>query len=125
MTRGGWTEVVRQHPLTAPFELRQAHIGRDGEEPRSGRTRIAQAGSTAPSAQERVLQRIIGVVHRAEHPVAMRMEFGPVTFDDISEVGTLAGSRVAQGCSTTSNVCPLGSRNQNIGGTGSPMRETS
>ncbi len=125
MTRRGLTEVVRQDALIPPFELRQAHIGRDGEEPRSGRTRIAQAGSTAPSTHQRVLQRIIGVVHRAEHPIAVRMQFGPVTFDDVSEVGTLAGSCVAQGCFTTSNVCPLGSRNQNIGGTGSPMRETS
>ena len=64
-------------------------------------------------------------MHRAEHPVAVRVELGPVPFDEFRKLGTLAGRSVAQGCSTTISVCPLGSRNQNIGGTGSPMREIS
>jgi hypothetical protein len=126
MRRGGRTELVRQHALAPPFEFGQADVGRDGVEPRASRTRIAQAGGAAPGAQQHILQRVIGIVHRAEQPVTVRMELGPVTFDEIRKVRPLVRSRLAQDfCSTTSNVCPLGSRNQNIGGTGSPMRETS
>ena len=126
MRRGGLTKLVRQHALAPPFEFGEAYVGRDRVEPRAGRTRIAQAGGAAPSAQQRVLQRVIGIVHRAEHPVRVRMEFGPVTFDKNRKLRTLVRSRLAQDfCSTTIRVCPLGSRNQNIGGTGSPMRETS
>jgi hypothetical protein len=45
-----------------------------------------------------------------------------------AEVGrrpAAAGLSGGQLCSTTSSVLPSGSRNQNIGGTGSPMRMTS
>ena len=34
--------------------------------------------------EERVLQRIVSVVHRAEHPMTVRMELDPVTFDYFS-----------------------------------------
>jgi hypothetical protein len=54
------------------------------------------------------------------------MDLGPVTFDETRKLRTLVRGRVPQDCcSTTKSVWPLGSRNQNIGGTGSPMRETS
>lgn len=125
MRRRGRTKRVRQQTLAPPFEFGQADVGRDRLQPRARRARIAQRGA-APGAQQRVLQRVIGLVHRAKHPVTVRMELGPVMIDEIRKAGTLVRSRPAQVfCSTTISVCPLGSRNQNIGGTGSPMRETS
>jgi hypothetical protein len=53
------------------------------------------------------------------------MQLGSVPFDEGGEVDVTAVGRGCQLCSTTISVWPLGSRNQNIGGTGSPMRETS
>ncbi|HTU96249.1 MAG TPA: hypothetical protein VMF14_10455 [Solirubrobacteraceae bacterium] len=53
----------------------------------------------------------------------MRVQLGPVLLNEIGEVPIPGGSRSGQdGFSTTISVWPVGSRNQNIGGTGSPMR---
>ena len=87
--------------------------------------RILQPGPAAPRTQHRLLQRVLGVVYRAEHPVAVRVELGSVLPNQVREVGAVGFGRGGQGCSTTINVCPVGSRNQNIGGTGSPIRDTS
>ena len=51
------------------------------------------------------------------------MELGSVAPDELGELAVGWGAD-AQLCSTTISVWPLGSRNQNIGGTGSPMRAT-
>ena len=122
---GRRAEVVRQHPLAAPLELGEAHVGGDRVQPRPRRGAFAQAGRAAPRADQRLLQGVLGVVHRAEHAVAMRVQLGSVQLDQPGEVRARPSGRVGQDCSTTISVCPVGSRNQNIGGTGSPIRETS
>src|SRR5713101_157870 len=38
-----------------------------------------------PRAQHRLLERVVGVVERAEHPVAVEMERGPVWLDQERE----------------------------------------
>jgi hypothetical protein len=58
----------------------------------------------------------------------MRVELGPVLRHQDREVGPLGIEWSGLDCSPTStsiSVWPVGSRNQNSGGTGSPIRETS
>ena len=73
---------MRRDALAAPFELGQIRIGRDGEQPWSGR--VAQTANGAPNMQECNLQRIVNVVYRAEPPIMVRMELDPMTFDYFS-----------------------------------------
>jgi hypothetical protein len=95
----GGAEVVRKQALAAAPELGQAHVGGDRVQPGPGSAGVAQAGSAAPRAQQRLLQRIVGVVHRAEHPVAMGVELGSVLLDEFRETAIRRGHR--QRCSTT------------------------
>jgi hypothetical protein len=50
------------------------------------------------------LQRIVGVVHRAEHAIAVRMQLDSVPFDQFGEVGFAVIGKDGQGCSTTIRV---------------------
>src|SRR5205085_1015830 len=103
----------------------QTDVGGDRVQPRPGRGGLTQTGRPSPGPEHGLLERIVGVVHRAEHPVAVRVELGSVRLDEVREVAFLGWRGAAQGCSTTIRVWPVGSRNQNIGGTGSPIRDTS
>ena len=69
---------MRQDPPAAPLELGQADVRGDRVQPRPGRAPLAQPGRAAPGAHQRLLERVVGVVHRAEHAVAVRVELGPV-----------------------------------------------
>ena len=80
-------EIVRQDAPAAPLELGQADVRRDPVQPRAGGVVRPQPGQAAPGPHERFLEGIVGVVHRAEHPVAMRVELGPVLLDEIPEGG--------------------------------------
>ena len=52
---------------------------------------VAQPRRAAPRAQQRLLQRVVGVVDRAEHPVAVRVQLGPVRLDEVREVAVRWG----------------------------------
>src|SRR5262249_24974425 len=51
-----------------------------------------ELGEPAPSTKQRLLERVLGVVQRAEHPVAVRLELGLVLLDDAREGGLVAGA---------------------------------
>jgi hypothetical protein len=68
-----WPEVVRQDALGPACNLGQTNIGRDPIQPRPSGAPVPQAGGTAPGAQHRFLQGVVGIVHRAEHPVTVRV----------------------------------------------------
>jgi hypothetical protein len=108
----------------APLDEAQRDVGRDAVQPRLQRSAGLVAGQPAPRAQQRLLQGVVGVVHRAEHPVAMCVELGSVRFDQLGEAAAGRFGTPVQGCSTTIRTWPVGSRNQNNGGTGSPIRDT-
>ena len=46
----------------------------------------------APGAQQRLLQRVLGVVDRAEHPVAVRVQLPAVGLDEPREGGLVAAA---------------------------------
>ena len=77
--------VDRQHPLGAPGDRVEADVGRDPVQPRAQRAAPAESRQPAPRAQERVLERVVGVVQRAEHAVAVRVELGTLLLDEVIE----------------------------------------
>ena len=62
----------------------------------------------APGAQERVLQRVLGVVERAEHAVAVRVQLAAVRLDERSEGALVARAGGGQEVGVVGNAgsCP-------------------
>src|ERR1700733_693552 len=118
-------KVVREGASASPLELGQAYIRGDRIQPRPPGVRVAQRVHAAPRAQQRLLERVVGVGHRAGHPVAVCVELGSVLLDPLGETEVVIRGSHPQRCSTTISEWPVGSRSQNIGGTGSPIRDTS
>ncbi len=56
------------------------------------------ATATAPSAQERLLYQILGIVEGAEHAVTMHMQLPPVALSQRREGSLLAGSHGGNDC---------------------------
>jgi hypothetical protein len=80
---GSWGVVDRQHALGALFDRAQAGIGGDRVEPGAQGASAFEPDEPAPRAQERVLQRVLGVSQRSEHPVAVRAELRRVRSDEL------------------------------------------
>ena len=77
--------VDRQHALGPPRDLVQAGVRGDRVEPRAQRAAALEAREAAPRAQRGLLQRVLGVVHRAEHPVAVGVELAAVGLEQLRE----------------------------------------
>ena len=75
--------VDRQHPPLLALELVQARVGGDPVQPRAQRRAALEVGAPAPGAQAHLLQHVLGVVRRAEHPVAVGAQFGAEAFERI------------------------------------------
>ena len=85
--------VLREDERAPPLGQPQRRVRRDPVEPRADRAAALEPRQPAPGAQQRVLQRVLGVLGRAEHPVAVRVELAPVRRDE-PPVGVLvAGAR--------------------------------
>ena len=85
--------VDRQHPLRPPLDQPQAAVRRDPVQPAAQRAAALEAGEPAPAAQQRLLERVLGVVQRAEHPVAVRVQLGAVGRDQVLERALVAAAR--------------------------------
>ena len=77
--------VRRQHPLGAFGEQVDANVGGDPVEPRAQFPFLFEAREAAPNAKQGLLKRVLGVVQRTEHPVAMRMQAGAIGLDELAE----------------------------------------
>ena len=80
---GRGREVDREHPPA--LGLLEARVGRDRVQPRAQRAALLEAGEPAPGAQQRLLDGVLGVVHRAEHAVAVRVQLAPVRLHQRAE----------------------------------------
>ena len=87
---GGRTVVDRKHALGSARDRVQAGVGCDPVEPRARCASAFEPVQAAPGAQQRVLKRVLGIVQRAEHPVAVGLKGRAVGFDE-----PLEGVRVA------------------------------
>jgi hypothetical protein len=61
-------------PARAPLQHRQTDVGGDPVEPGAERRARLEAVEPPPGAQQRLLQRVVHIFERAEHPVAMDVE---------------------------------------------------
>src|SRR5712691_10446110 len=72
-------------PRASACDGGEADVGGDGVQPGGElRARLVAVGAF-PGAQHRLLERVVGVVERAEHPVAMEVERSPVWLDQERE----------------------------------------
>jgi hypothetical protein len=82
--------VEREHPLRAAIDQVQAGVGGDRVEPGAKRAPALELADRAPGAQHRVLERVLGVVQGADHPVAVRVELALVGLHEACERGLVA-----------------------------------
>jgi hypothetical protein len=78
--------VRREHPLRPPRDEVERRVRRDPVQPRAQRAAALEAAEPAPRAQERLLQGILRVMDRSEHPVAVGVQLGPVRLDQPPEL---------------------------------------
>ena len=76
MHRPDRAELHRAHPACAIAERVQAHPGGDAVEPGLQRRALLEAVQAAPGPDERLLHRVVRLLGRAEHPVAVPGEGG-------------------------------------------------
>jgi hypothetical protein len=77
--------VHRKDALAPAGDHVQAGIRRNLVEPGAKRASAAEPGQPAPGTQESLLQRVLGVVKRPEHPVAVRVKLSAVVIDDAAK----------------------------------------
>src|SRR2546428_10464331 len=71
---------LRQHAggLFATGDGREANVGGDAIEPAAERRAPLEAAQSTPRADERLLHRVLRVVERAQHPVAVELNLPTV-----------------------------------------------
>jgi hypothetical protein len=80
-------QVRGQDPPGAPVDRIEAGVGGDPVEPGPQRRAALEPGEVAPGAQERLLHQVLGVLDRAEHPVAVHPQLAPVRLHQLGERG--------------------------------------
>jgi hypothetical protein len=75
--RPGRAQPSRQRPPAAVLDRPQAGVGGDAVQPGPQRRAALEPVPRPPGAQQGLLQHVLGVVHRPEHPVAVREQFRP------------------------------------------------
>ena len=75
----------RQQPPLAAGDDVEAGVGGDLVEPGAQRGAATEAAEPAPDPQPRLLQRVLGVVQRAEQAVAVRVQLPPVGLNQALE----------------------------------------
>jgi hypothetical protein len=84
----GRAVVNRQHASRSPLDHAQADVSRDRVQPRTQRAAPFELGQPAPCLDQRLLDRVLGIVNGAEHPIAVRMQQPSVWLDQLG-VGAL------------------------------------
>lgn len=71
----------------------EASVGGDPIEPSPQRGPPVEPAQPPPRGQQRLLQNVLGVLERAEHPVAVRLEFATVRRGQLTESVVVASAR--------------------------------
>ena len=74
-------EIAAQHAVATPRHLLETRVGGDPEQPGPHRAAPLEAVPAAPRANQSLLQRVLGVVRRAQHPVAVCEQLTTVSGD--------------------------------------------
>jgi hypothetical protein len=86
--------IERQDASAAAGNRVEAHVRRDPMQPVPQLAAAAEGRERPPGAQERVLECVLRIVRRPEHPVAAGVERGAVRLDEAAE-GTLVAAASA------------------------------
>ena len=102
-----------QAPRAAPQQV-EADVRRDAVQPGAEQRAAVEAVAAAPRPQERLLHRVLGLVERREHPVAVDVQLAAVPLGELGERGSSLGRRsrvIAPSCATScrTHVLPSGS----------------
>ncbi len=68
-------------------------VGGDPVQPRADRGPSLEPGEALPGGEQRVLEGVLGVLDRSEHPVAVHLELSTVRLGQLSERGAVPGPR--------------------------------
>jgi hypothetical protein len=90
---GGRAGLVRHEAPGPALEDPEGGVGRDPIEPGSERRAPVIRLAAAPGAEEGVLDGVLGVLERAEHPVGVHLQLGAMPFDERRERGGVAARR--------------------------------
>ena len=113
--RAGGPEVHRASAALALGEHVQAHVGGDAVQPRAQRRAALEPVAWLPGAQQRLLDGVLGLERRAEHPVAVGRAArdgsaleagGRVILDRGWSAGPVIGSILAPDRPTATAVSP-------------------
>ena len=90
-SRSGYGSSQETSPVgtcrAAAPQLIEAHVGGDAVQPRPEERVARERVERTPRAQVRLLHRVLGLVERGEHPVAVHVQLSPVAFGDAGERG--------------------------------------
>jgi hypothetical protein len=91
----GGTENGNLYAGSAPCVARDvtAAVGCDLIQPGPQRSALLKSAQSTPCAEERLLEHVLGVVHRAKHPVAVKLQLATVRVCALSERGLITGAR--------------------------------
>jgi hypothetical protein len=82
---GGRPVIGRTHPLRPALDQVEASVGGDSIEPGAKRALRLEPRQPAPGAEEGLLESVLGVIDRAQHPVAVGVELSAVRLDQRPE----------------------------------------
>jgi hypothetical protein len=85
--------LARNRLARVAVEEVQAGVGGDPIEPRAKRRATLEALALAPGAQEGLLHQVLRILERAEHAVAMHLQFAPVALDQRAKRRLVARTR--------------------------------
>jgi hypothetical protein len=97
----------RERPTRARFQRRQARHRGDLVQPPPYRGPALEPVQRAPRSQVGLLHQVLGVVDRAEHPVAVRQQLRPEPLDEGGELGVRRHRGFSRGCGDAHCRAPL------------------
>jgi hypothetical protein len=100
---------VRRGPPGAVPEHVQADVGGDPVQPGAELRSAVEAGPAAPGFQERLLHRVLSLVERGQHPVAVDVQLTPVPFGQGRERGMIHPQPLLRSTSWSNQMLPSGS----------------
>src|SRR5437763_1438584 len=86
---------ARTKPATIAFSVGEAGAGGDRVGPGAERGAAVEPAETSPGCHHGVLQRVLGVLERAEHPVAVHLQLTAVRLGQRLERVVVPGPRPA------------------------------
>jgi hypothetical protein len=102
---GRRTVVDREDPFGAPPDRVDTNVGRDTVKPCPERALTPVGGKRPPGPQQRLLERVLGVVDRSQHAVAVGLEGGTLPLEQPLEDLHVAAPRRVQWSPINRGMC--------------------